>query len=44
MEDGNVRLSIRFLNHPPVPSPPVSQKKTMHLVALSLTFTLKTLP
>ena len=44
VEDGNVRLNIRFLNHQPVLSPPVNQKKTMHLAALSLTFTLKTLP
>ena len=41
MEDGNFRLSTRFLEHCSVTSPPINQKKVTHSVALIPNFTYK---
>ena len=44
VEDGNFRLSTRFLEHLPVTSPPTSQKKVTHPAALTPNLPLKLLP
>jgi len=41
VEDGNFRLSTRFLEHCSVTSPPINQKKVTHSVALTPNFTHK---
>ena len=38
VEDGNFRLSERFLEHRPVTSPPTNQKKVRHPAALTTNF------
>ena len=44
MEDGNFRLSTRFLEHCPIISPPTNQKKVTHPAALTPNFAYKTSP
>ena len=44
VEDGNFRLSTRFLEHRPVTSPPTNQKKVTHPEAFTLNFAYKTSP
>ena len=39
LEDGNFRLSTRFLEHHPVTSPPTNQKKVTHPAAHTPNFT-----
>ena len=41
MEDGNFRLSTRFLEHHPVTSPSINQKKVTHPTAITPNFALK---
>ena len=41
VEDGNLRLSTRFLEHFPVTSPPTNQRKVMHPAALPQNFAYK---
>ncbi|XP_026984495.1 zinc finger protein 736-like [Sagmatias obliquidens] len=41
VEDGDFRLSIRFLGHHPVSSPPTNQKKVTHPAALTPYFAYK---
>ena len=41
VEDGNFRLSIRFLEHHPITSPPATQKEVTYPIALTPNFAFK---
>ena len=43
VEDGNFRLSTRFLEHLPTTSPPTNQKKVTHPAALTTNVAYKNL-